>query len=82
MQLDILSKRENETLNLLKKGFKNKRIAQELNLNERTISAYISKIKKKFKIDLEMNIYFLVCKGLQIEEEENYAKFIKYIRTI
>lgn len=46
-----LSSREIEVLNLLSSGKRNKDIANELNINEKTVSTYKTRLLKKLKVD-------------------------------
>lgn len=49
MKFKKLSKREIEVLNLLSKGLRNKDVAKELNINEKTVSTYKNRLLKKLK---------------------------------
>ncbi|QFZ53789.1 response regulator transcription factor [Oceanihabitans sp. IOP_32] len=46
-----LSTRESEVLKLLSIGKKNKEIAKELNINEKTVSTYKARLMRKLKVD-------------------------------
>lgn len=46
-----LSSREIEVLNLLSRGKRNKDIAQTLDINEKTVSTYKTRLLKKLKVD-------------------------------
>lgn len=46
-----LSTRETEVLKLLAIGKKNKEVARELNINEKTVSTYKARLMKKLKVD-------------------------------
>lgn len=46
-----LSSREIEVLNLLSRGKRNKDIANALNINEKTVSTYKTRLLKKLKVD-------------------------------
>jgi DNA-binding NarL/FixJ family response regulator len=46
-----LSSREIEVLNLLSKGKRNKDIAEALDINEKTVSTYKTRLLKKLKVD-------------------------------
>ena len=59
-----LSAREVEVLKLLSSGKKNKDIAVELNINEKTVSTYKSRLYKKLNVT---NIIDLVNQGKQID---------------
>lgn len=47
--VDVLSDRELEIFRLLGQGFKNRKIAQELNLSVKTVESYHDQIKQKLK---------------------------------
>ena len=46
-----LSTRETEVLNLLSAGKRNKDIAEALDINEKTVSTYKTRLLKKLKVD-------------------------------
>ena len=46
-----LSTREIEVLNLLSRGKRNKEIAQQLSINEKTVSTYKTRLLKKLNVD-------------------------------
>lgn len=64
-----LSKNEQQVLNLMAEGFKNKEIAQIMksrkgeSLSEKTISEYSQRIRRKLKIPADKNQYFLVTEA-------------------
>lgn len=58
-----LSRRETQVLNLLKEGNKNKAIANALTVNEKTISTYILRLRKKIGVEVHKNTYFLVTQA-------------------
>jgi DNA-binding NarL/FixJ family response regulator len=49
-RIDTISKREQEILDLLTKGWKNKEIAEALFMSEQTVKAHISHLFKKFHV--------------------------------
>ncbi len=49
-ELNLLSRREQEIANLVKKGLSNKEIANHSNITERTVKAHLSSIYEKLKI--------------------------------
>jgi DNA-binding NarL/FixJ family response regulator len=51
MKFKTLSTREIEVLNLLSRGKRNKEIAQDLSINEKTVSTYKTRLLKKLKVD-------------------------------
>lgn len=54
------SKREMEVFNLLKAGYRSKEIAKKLNINEKSVSTYILRLKHKCGISKDCNIYSTV----------------------
>ncbi len=62
-----LSKRELVVLELLKLGMKNREIAKEIEVNEKTVSTYILRVRKKLNVDKKYNVYYLVSKALELE---------------
>lgn len=60
-----LSKRESVVLELLKAGMKNKEIAKKIGVNEKTISTYILRTRKKLGVDNKYNVYYLVNKAIE-----------------
>lgn len=61
-----LSKQENQILKGLKNGLKNREIAESLLLSEKTVSTYVLRIRKKLGIDQDKNVYYLVCKAIEL----------------
>lgn len=59
-----LSTREVEVLKLLSSGKKNKEIAQELDINEKTVSTYKARLYKKLNVN---NLIDLVNQGKQMD---------------
>ena len=59
-----LSTREVEVLKLLSSGKKNKEIAQELDINEKTVSTYKARLFKKLNVN---NLIDLVNQGKQLD---------------
>ena len=59
-----LSAREVEVLKLLSSGKKNKEIAKELDINEKTVSTYKARLYKKLNVN---NLIDLVNQGKQID---------------
>lgn len=59
-----LSTREVEVLKLLSSGKKNKEIAKELNINEKTVSTYKARLYKKLNVN---NLIDLVNQGKQLD---------------
>ncbi|WP_223034830.1 response regulator [Hanstruepera marina] len=59
-----LSTREIEVLKLISSGRKNKEIAAELNINEKTVSTYKARLMKKLQVD---NIVDLISRAKLLE---------------
>jgi DNA-binding NarL/FixJ family response regulator len=59
-----LSTREVEVLKLLSSGKKNKEIAHELDINEKTVSTYKARLFKKLNVT---NLIDLVNQGKQLD---------------
>lgn len=55
-----LSKQEYKVCKLIEKGYKNKKIAEMLELSEKTISTYIARIYRKIKLSSENNVIILI----------------------
>ncbi len=51
LKFKTLSTREIEVLNLLSRGKRNKEIAQDLSINEKTVSTYKTRLLKKLNVD-------------------------------
>ena len=51
MKFKTLSTREIEVLNLLSRGKRNKEIAHDLSINEKTVSTYKTRLLKKLNVD-------------------------------
>lgn len=60
LRYKTLSTREIEVLNLLSRGKRNKEIAQDLSINEKTVSTYKTRLLKKLNVD---NIADLIHKS-------------------
>lgn len=61
-----LSSREKQVIELLKKGFKNKEIAKEVGINEKTVSTYKARLKEKLGIALDANEYVFVTRAIEL----------------
>lgn len=59
-KLATVSKREQQVLDLINKGFKNKEIAEQLYLSEQTIKAHISRIFRKFNVSSRSQLFSLL----------------------
>jgi len=58
--LQTLSSREFEVAKMIKRGDCNKRIAQAMNISERTVKAHLSSIFKKLNVDDRLNLAILL----------------------
>lgn len=59
-KLASVSKREQQVLELINKGLKNKEIAEQLYLSEQTIKAHISRIFRKFNVSSRSQLFSLL----------------------
>lgn len=57
--INAVSKREQQILDLVKQGYKNKEIAAQLFLSEQTIKAHVSRILKKFNVSTRSQLISL-----------------------
>ena len=55
-----LSNREYEIAKLISKGHKNKKIAEMLDLSEKTTATYLGRIYRKIKLSSQNNVHVLV----------------------
>lgn len=58
----LLSNRELEVFQLVGKGLKTRKIAEELNISIKTVETYIGHIKKKMKFDDSRNLFIHAVK--------------------
>jgi len=56
-----LSKRETEIINLMSKGFNNKKISVLLEINQKTVSTYVQRIRTKLELEADSNAYIVVA---------------------
>jgi DNA-binding CsgD family transcriptional regulator len=87
-ELNPLSKREQEVLNLLLEGKSNKQIASSLSISERTVEFHLSNIYNKFQVGSRVELVLklgestVADKGEVAEDEErlnasNWALFLR-----
>lgn len=57
--INAVSKREQQILDLIKQGYKNREIAEQLFLSEQTIKAHVSRILKKFNVSTRSQLISL-----------------------
>ena len=62
-KVNMVSKREQQILDLIKKGHKNKEIAAQLFLSEQTIKAHVSRIFRKFNVSTRSQLISLLMKN-------------------
>ncbi len=62
-KVNSVSKREQQILDLMKRGFKNKEIASQLFLSEQTIKAHVSRIFRKFNVSTRSQLISLLMKN-------------------
>ena len=55
-----LSKRETQIVNLLRLGLQNKDIALELEIDQKTVSTYVQRIRVKLNLEKSCNAYLIV----------------------
>lgn len=65
MKKHKLSNREKEIMNFLIKGDRIKDIANQLDLDQKTVSTYYKRIKVKLNLNIEANTYLVVKTYLQ-----------------
>lgn len=64
-----LSKRELEIALLLKEGAKNRDIALKLEIDQKTVSTYITRIRKKVGLSQDVNTYIIVKEFLAFQKD-------------
>ena len=62
-KVNAVSKREQQILDLIKRGYKNKEIAAQLFLSEQTIKAHVSRIFRKFNVSTRSQLVSLLMKN-------------------
>ena len=62
-----LTKREKSVLRYIKLGWKNKDIAYILNINEKTVSTYVSRVYDKVGVQRRNNVYRLVTRAIELK---------------
>lgn len=66
IKYETLSARELSCLRLLYKGYKNRDIANELKINEKTVSTYKLRLANKLFVPNEKNDYYLVTQAIKL----------------
>lgn len=62
-RINSVSKREQQIVDLIKRGYKNKEIAAQLFLSEQTIKAHVSRIFRKFNVSTRSQLVSLLMKN-------------------
>ena len=73
-----LSQREEQVMKMLVDGAKNRDIALELGIDQKTISTYINRIRVKLNIDSDVNVYVLVKTYLSKDQEKPFLSFADF----
>lgn len=55
-----LSPQEYKVVKLIEKGYRNTKVAQMMEINEKTVSTYLRRIYVKIGLNPENNIYFFI----------------------
>jgi DNA-binding NarL/FixJ family response regulator len=64
-KLNSLSKRELEVLKLFFRGKRNIEISEKLNINQKTVNTYITRIMKKLEVSSKTDLYLLARKHIK-----------------
>jgi DNA-binding NarL/FixJ family response regulator len=64
-KLNSLSKRELEVLKLFFRGKRNIEISEKLNINQKTVNTYITRIMKKLEVNSKTDLYLLASKHIK-----------------
>ena len=64
-KLNSLSKRELEVLKLFFRGKRNIEISKKLNINQKTVNTYITRIMKKLEVNSKTDLYLLARKHIK-----------------
>ncbi len=65
IKIDSLSKRELQVLKLFISGKKNVEISTKLNINQKTVNTYQSRIKKKLGVDSKVELFMMAKSHLK-----------------
>ena len=65
IKIDSLSKREFQVLKLFVSGKKNVEISNKLNINQKTVNTYQSRIMKKLGVDSKVELFMMVKNNLK-----------------
>ena len=64
-KLNSLSKRELQVLKLFFRGKKNIEISEKLNINQKTVNTYITRVMKKLEVNSKTDLYLLAKKHIK-----------------
>ena len=64
-KLNSLSKRELQVLKLFFKGRRNIEISEKLNINQKTVNTYITRVMKKLEVSSKTDLYLLAKKHIK-----------------
>ena len=64
-KLNSLSKREIQVLKLFFKGKRNIEISQKLNINQKTVNTYITRVMRKLEVNSKTDLYLLAKKHIK-----------------
>ena len=65
-KLNSLSKREIQVLKLFFKGKRNIEISEKLNINQKTVNTYITRVMRKLEVNSKTDLYLLARKHLKL----------------
>ena len=64
-KLNSLSKREIQVLKLFFKGKRNIEISEKLNINQKTVNTYITRVMRKLEVNSKTDLYLLAKKHIK-----------------
>ena len=64
-KLNSLSKRELQVLKLFFRGKKNIEISEKLNINQKTVNTYITRVMKKLEVNSKTDLYLLAKRHIK-----------------
>ncbi len=64
-KLNSLSKRELQVLKLFFRGKRNVEISEKLNINQKTVNTYITRVMKKLEVNSKTDLYLLASKHIK-----------------
>ena len=64
-KLNSLSKRELQVLKLFFRGKRNIEISEKLNINQKTVNTYITRVMKKLEVNSKTDLYLLAKKHIK-----------------